>query len=354
MKLRLFIIGMALVALGTGIHAQEKTQRLNPWFVEGQLGASYAVGNTGFGQLISPAGAISVGKYFSPVWGARLSISGWRGRYGSEVSSQAHGFYFGAATVDGLMNLSQLIRKYPERPVDVDIIAGVGFNRTFSHSVSSFMARLGLRGSIRLNDAFDFNVEALANGVSDRWNRLDDHSFDTYINLMVGLSYRFGTGFKCPTCLSKEAPSAAVARIINEKVNEQRAEMVVKTDTIIIEKEVAAPSVTKVVKGLKSHVAFGLSQTSVAGEQEMNVLAVADYMKQFPDSKATVTGYADKGTGSREINLRLAKQRAETVADLLTHKYGIDSSRLTVSGMEGEEQPFNTNDWNRVVIITAD
>ena len=84
---------------------------------------------------------------------------------------------------------------------------------------------------------------------------------------VVGLSYRFGTGFKCPTCISKEAPSAAAARIINEKVNEQRA---------------------------------------------------------------------------------------ETVADLLTHKYGIDSSRLTVSGMEGEEQPFNTNDWNRVVIITAD
>ena len=30
------------------------------------------------------------------------------------------------------------------------------------------MARLGLQASFRLNKAFDFNVEALANGVSDR------------------------------------------------------------------------------------------------------------------------------------------------------------------------------------------
>lgn len=358
MKLKFIITSIALVAVGISTYAQEKKANPNPWFIQGQMGASYSTGDAAFGKLIAPTGAIAVGKYFSPAWGARLSISGWSGRVGSEVSKQAHGFYYGAATVDGLMNLSQLIKKYPERLFDLSVIAGVGFNRAFEESVSSFMGRLGLQGALRLNDAMDFNIEALANGVSDRWNGLDDHSFDTYFTVTLGLTYKFGTGHKCVTCISEEY-SEVVYTVdeMNQLVNEQRAKtteevaVMQKPDTVVIAPDCPP---TKVVKGIKSHVAFGLAKTNVDPNQEMNVLAIADYMKQFPEAKATVTGYADKGTGSKEINLRLAKQRAEAVAKQLTEKYGISSDRLTVSSMQDNEQPFQTNDWNRVVIIVAD
>ena len=360
MKLKIIITTMALTAVCLGVHAQEKKTNPNPWFVQGQMGASYSTGDADFGKLLAPTGAIAVGKYFSPVWGARLAISGWRGRVGSEISKQAHGFYYGAATVDGLMNLSQLIRKYPERLFDLSVIAGIGFNRTYSHSISSFMGRLGLQGALRLNDALDFNIEALANGVSDRWNGRDDHSFDTYFTLSLGLTYKFKTGYKCITCISEEYPEVLYTEEeVNQLVNEQRSQvtkevkevMMQKTDTVIIKQDCPP---TKVVKGIKSHVAFGLGRTNVAPNQEMNVLAIADYMKQFPESKATVTGFADNGTGSRDINRRLAKQRAEAVAKQLIEKYGISRDRLTVSSMQDKEQPFQTNDWKRVVIIIAD
>lgn len=358
MKLKFIIIAVALIAVSIGVRAQEKKANPNPWFMQGQLGASYSTGDAAFGKLIAPSGAISVGKYFSPIWGARLSISGWSGRVGSEVSKQAHGFYYGAATVDGLMNLSQLIRKYPERLFDLSLIGGIGFNRTFSHSVSSFMGRLGLQGSFRINDALDFNIEALANGVSDRWNGRDDHSFDTYFNVGVGFTYKFRTGHKCITCISEEYPEVVyteeeVNQLINEQRKEVKQEIIVaqKPDTVIIKPD-CPPA--EIVKGIKSHVSFPIGRTNVASNQEMNVLAIADYMKQYPDSKATVTGFADNGTGNREINLRLAKERAEAVAKQLVDKYGISRNRLAVSSMQDNEQPFQTNDWNRVVIIVAD
>lgn len=357
MKLKFIITAMTLAAACISVHAQEKKANPNPWFIQGQLGTSYSSGDAAFGKLVAPAGTIAFGKYFSPVWGARLAISGWRGRVGSEVSKQAHGFYYGAATVDGLMNLSQLIRKYPERLFDLSIVGGIGFNRTYSHCASSFMGRLGLQGAFRLNDAIDFNVEALANGVSDRWNGRDDHSIDTYFTVALGLTYKFRTGHKCVTCISEEYPETLYSEEeVNELVNEQRAQVaeeiqVVKSDTVFVEPD-CPPA--KVVKGIKSHVAFRLGRTNVDPNQEMNVLAIADYMKQYPESKATVTGYADTGTGSREINLRLARQRAESVVRQLTEKYGIDGDRLFILSMEGDEQPFQTNDWNRVVIIIAD
>lgn len=356
MNLKTFIACTTLLATGLTVGAQEKKSNPNPWFIQGQLGLSYSSGDAAFGKLLRPSGSIAVGKYFSPVWGARLAFSGWQGRVGSEYSDLASSFYYGAATVDGMMNLSQLIQKYPERPFDISILAGIGFNRSFNHA-SSFMGRLGLQGSLRLNEALDFNVELMANGVSDRWNGRDDHGIDTYFDLGIGLTYKFGTGFKCITCISVEYPEVVYTEEeMNELINEQRAEVIRETelrvDTVFVKPD--CPPATKVVKGIRSHVTFAIGKTTITESQEMNILAIADYLKRYPEANATISGYADKGTGTSEINLRLALQRAEAVRDCLVQKYKIDAKRLAVLSMEGDEQPFAENDWNRVVIMIAD
>ena len=42
MKLKIIITTMALTAVCLGVHAQEKKTNPNPWFVQGQMGASYS------------------------------------------------------------------------------------------------------------------------------------------------------------------------------------------------------------------------------------------------------------------------------------------------------------------------
>lgn len=343
------MLGAALAASVAGASAQQQ-EKENPWFVSGQLGLGYTSGHGGLGELLSPAGEISVGKYFSSVWGSRLSISGWRGRAARPSGRGASGFYYGAATVDGMFNLSQAIRRNPERLFDASLIAGIGFNRSYGPNESSFMGRAGVQGRFRINPVLAFNIEAMANGVSDRWNGLDDHGIDTYFNLGFGLTYRFGMGYKCPSCISVEYNNDYLD-CINKKINEMREQ---KVKEVVVHDTVRVEAPAKVVRGIKSHVSFEISKTSIAPSQEMNVMAVADYMKQYPDAKAVIAGYADKGTGTPAINTRLAKERAAAVADMLAGKYGIDRSRLTVTSMQNDEQPFQTNDWNRVVIITAD
>lgn len=356
MKFKSIITCLALGA-ACSLQAQDKPKE-NPWFMQGQLGITYSTGGTGIGRLLSPGGSLSVGKYFSPVWGARVNIGGWVAKTPG-VYSGSDSFFYGSATVDGLMNLSQLIRKYPERLFDVSVIAGIGFNRSFNHA-SSFMGKLGLMGSFRLNDAIDFNVEATANGVGDRWNGRDDHGIDTYFNLGVGLTYKFGRMPKCVSCISEEYPETMYSEDdMNELVNRMRqaaqadcAET--RVDTVLVEKD-CSPVPDKVVKGIRSHVQFQLGKTTIQPSQEMNIVAIADYMKQYPDANATINGYADTGTGTPQINHRLAQERAEVVRDCLVKKYGIESDRLFVMSMEGDEQPFSkNNDWNRVVIIMAD
>lgn len=152
MKVKVIIAALLLAGAGMSANAQSTDDN---WFLQGQLGASYSLDGTGIGKLISPAGQIAAGKYFNPYVGARLAVSGWRGRAGSG-SRPAEGFYYGAATVDGLFNMSSLFcGSNPERFFNARLIAGVGYNRTFDEGASSFMARLGLQASFRLNKAFD-------------------------------------------------------------------------------------------------------------------------------------------------------------------------------------------------------
>lgn len=354
MKTNRILLTVLFAAFGLFASAQSLEHN---WFVQGQLGASYSSGDASFGKLVAPAGAINVGYYFNRTIGTRLSIGGWRGRGGNGDGRQAYGFYHGSASVDALINLSTLFAgKNTGRLFDTRLIAGIGANQRFQNNSTSFLGRLGLQGSFRLNDAFAFNVEFLANGVSDRWNMRDDHKIDTYFNAMVGITYRFKTGFKmdCPTCEPVYYPrtyTEAEVQALNDKINEMRAQI----DNHKCPEPEPCPEV-KVVENkpaMQAMVLFGISQTQVASSQMMNVEAIANYMKQHPESRVDVSGYADKGTGSDEINKRLAQQRAEAVAEILKNKFGIAEERITVKHHGSFIQPFADNDNNRVVIMIA-
>ena len=76
MNVKSFIVSTALLATGLLASAQEKEANPNPWFIQGQIGASYSSGDVPFGKLTGPSAQLAVGKYFTHVWGARLAFSG--------------------------------------------------------------------------------------------------------------------------------------------------------------------------------------------------------------------------------------------------------------------------------------
>ncbi|ADV43689.1 OmpA/MotB domain protein [Bacteroides helcogenes P 36-108] len=201
-------------------------------------------------------------------------------------------------------------------------------------------------------DPFCYTYNMTAYKPQEGLSRLDadSHNFSLLSAPTLKMGFKFGKsnkGAKVGGGCSEEC-----LRQLNElRELVSKPNVVYKTDTVYVKQNVA---VAKSIPGLKSFVAFGNGQASVASTQEMNVLAVADYLKQYPETEVVVTGYASTGTGSRELNLRLARQRAEAVAKTLTDKYGISSDRLTVKSMQDGEQPFQTSDWNRVTIMVAE
>ena len=75
-------------------------------------------------------------------------------------------------------------------------------------------------------------------------------------------------------------------------------------------------------------------------------------MKDNPDQNVTIVGYADKDTGTAEYNMGLSKRRAEAVRSALVNEYGINPDRLSVSAEGSNVQPYDVNNWNRIVIFS--
>lgn len=72
----------------------------------------------------------------------------------------------------------------------------------------------------------------------------------------------------------------------------------------------------------------------------LNKIAVA--IVKYPNASVEVEGHTD-GTGSKKVNMRISKERAENVADFLTKVSGIEADRVTSTGV-GSERPLFSND----------
>ena len=88
MKKTLMTVAMAFLAASIAlpaVSAQERAKAANDeftghWFIGIQGGIGQTVGETSFGNLISPAAAFSFGYQFTPVWGLRAGLSGWQAK----------------------------------------------------------------------------------------------------------------------------------------------------------------------------------------------------------------------------------------------------------------------------------
>ncbi|MEZ3561067.1 OmpA family protein [Duncaniella sp.] len=360
--------------------AQEETEYVfQPhWYVQGQVGMQETLGETSFGKLASFNAQVGVGYRFNPILGARLIFNGWTSKGSIEVDGKRSDWKWNyvAPTVNATVDLVNLIGGFnPERPVNAGIFAGIGANiaarngeandvnnalkasvykdldaaarpdvlrNIWTGTKARFVGQFGVYADYNLTSNLKLGLELQANVLPDGYNSKKAGNADWYFNGLVGVKYAFGTTFTKQK--RKKCCAATAEPKIIEKIVEVPVEKIVVKEVI---KEVPAP--------LTRDVFFKISTIKITKDEMYKVAEVARYMKTNPDTKVTVTGYADKGTGSMKLNLRLSAQRAEAVANALIKEYGIASDRITVKSMgEVEDQPYSTPAQNRVAICIVE
>lgn len=333
-------------------------------FVEAQGGVQMTLTDAKMDKLITPAGALSFGRYFTPAVGARLHVSGWESKSGYNDL----GFYkwnYITTNADLLVNLTNLACKNKNHFLNVIFVAGIGLTTGWGNDDANTMAnanmglnmpfvwddtrlshniRAGLRLETNVTKPVGVSLEINANSLDDRFNSKYNNSDDWMVSAMLGVSFRFGHkyGKKAAPVVVKEEPVVVAPKPVEEKPAPKPEPKVI---TRKVEKKVPVK--------LHEERFYKIREADAEGNKAQ-MQRVADFLKNYPIAKVTVVGYADKGTGNPALNVKYAQQRADQYKKELVDKYGADASRIVTDSKGDKVQPFAENDKNRCVIVDGE
>lgn len=370
MKLNKILLTASLLFAGVCANAQETVTEyvFQPhWYGQLQIGAQETVGEGSFGKLLSPNAQLAVGYKFNPYVGMRLAINAWqsKGAVTSDVinsgATQYYDWKYVAPSLDAVFDLTNILGGYnPNRLVEFDLLAGIGINIGFDNkkvnntllpayaaylenhwdgTKARFLGQLGFGLNFNVSKRVQLGLELMANMVPDGYNSKQGPNTDWYFNCLLGVGYSFGPKYHTVTKVIEEPEPVVV-----EKVVEKVVEVPVQVEEKKVEKEV-----------FRRDVFFLINQYKIRPQEMEKVAQVAEYLQSHPNATVTITGYADKGTGTQAFNLRLSAQRSQAVAKALQDQYFIPASRMIVKSM-GEDmyQPYPDAVQNRVAICIAE
>ena len=213
----------------------------------------------------------------------------------------------------------------------------------------------GIQFRFRLCKYVDFFAEGRAQFYGDNWNNCSyGDPIEANVAALGGFNINFG-GRGWGTF--NECDYVGKIADLNNQVNGLRGELL-GAQQALAACEAQLPCPEPVVQKdcvnapLMTTVRFTINSAKIMPTEEVNVYNMAEWLKANPKENVNIVGYADKGTGTAEYNLKLSEKRANAVADALVNTYGIDRNRLNIRFDGSDVQPYSTNDWNRIVIFT--
>lgn len=346
------------------------------WFVSAGGGVNLYFGDhdkqVKFGKRLAPAVDVAIGKWFTPGIGVRFAYSGLsvkgatqtgihstgeevpgKGGYGYWLTKQKFNFF--NFHLDAMFNVSNLLFGYnPNRVYSLSPYVGLGVMKTNDTPKATEIAgHFGLLNSFRLCDALDLNLDIRGTLVSDAFDgEAYGRGGEGMLSATVGLTYKF----------KKRGWDKAktVVRIDNRAINALRQQLSdAEAENERLKRALAEGNRQKakeiVTKASANLVTFPIGKATLSNEARANLSLLAEAIKAGDGNVVyTITGYADAGTGSKRINERLSKRRAEAVFNCLVKEFGVSESQLRVDHKGGVDNMFYDDPrLSRAVITKA-
>lgn len=314
---------------------------------------------------------LGFGKWFSPYMGWRLVFNG--GPLHWEDNGMYKAKYVGA-NVDFMWDMFNSLGGVNSKRV-FSIIPFIGLGGTYvwdqtpagtiighdgnpKNSTWALPVSGGLQFRFRLCKYVDFFAEARASMYGDNFNNIAyGRPVDINVTANAGFTVTFGG-----RDYQSYNPCDYLGYInnLNGQVNDLRGALATTAAALAAaEAQLPCPEVveaeTTVVEAapLMATVRFSLNSSKITDAEMVNVYNIAEWMKANPEQNVAIVGYADKDTGTSDYNMGLSKRRAQAVFDTLVNKYGINPDRLAMQAEGSNVQPYDVNNWNRIVIFNV-
>ena len=329
---KLTLVAALLAAFAFSAKAQEFEPGL---YLQLQGGAAYDLGESTICKLISPAAQVGIGYRFNEVFGARLSVNGWQARNYTSGSEILYKYRFVEPALDLQFDLGNLFAGFnPNRVFNTYWFIGAGAPVGFDNADAIDLAKGGEKLSLLW--------EPTNNMYPDTFNSKKAVDIapgpDWRFNALAGFTFHFG-GKKAPKPAPAVVPVPARREEAKPVKQEPRKEVVSEP-----EKEDIGPAI---YQGADVDIFFDLNKSNIRNDQVMTLNRLVSYLRNNPDIKIQLDGYADRATGTPEINQELSEQRVAAVRQFLVSR-GIENARVKTAAHGDTVQPFS-GEKNRVV-----
>ena len=357
-----------VLALLAAFSFAAKGQEFTPdFYIQLQGGASYDFGDASFAKLLSPAAQVAVGYRFDDCWSTRLALNGWQAKHTSEQTSTLYGYKFVQPNIDLLLDLGSAFYGWrADRPVTLYTFFGLGTAFGLENQKANELAeageffkylwqptrifwntRSGLGTDINLSDRVALNLEFDAQfypeSFNSRQNPKVESGPDFHFALLGGLKFFLGGKPR------KVAPAVApVTRYEQPRREEPKKEEPKKEYREEPAPKPAYKPVQPVIEqGADVDIFFDLNKSIIRDDQIPTLNQLVSFMRNTPDAKVKLDGYADRQTGTADINQELSEQRVIAVRQYLVSR-GVEASRISTAAHGDKVQPF-TGEKNRAV-----
>ena len=346
----------------------------NPWYSNWSVGIAGGVqtlvSGTGahnkgmdFGTArITPELELNLTKWFTPVIATRFGLQGF---WLEEEFQPRNLNHYSPKIEDGITYMTQTYLHLDVMWNFVNTFWGYRGNRFYNvvpyvqggylrlchpdHSLFTneyrdreFVLGFGIYNTFRLAKALQATIDLRWGSFSGRYHDAYDGGTVTNLSASVGLAYNIekwywirSKGIEMERDEAKAQALAALAaldaaRSENDALKALIDELNKKCNAKVVEQIPAKTFRERVDNAdLIMYYEINVSKPNFAEINHLNDF-VTDVMAKDPKHVFYLTGSADKGTGTFEINTRLSRERAEGVRDLLINKYHIPEEQVII------------------------
>ena len=365
------VLCMAVIAANAQ-KAVEGNKFTDDWSVGFNAGGTTPLTHSAFFKNMRAVLGVGLDKQVTPVLGL-----GFEAMTSINTTPSRTAFDNTNLSVLGTLNLSNLFGGYAGAPrlFEVETVAGIGWLHyavNGESDLNSMSSKLGLNFNFNLGEekawTLAFKPALVYDMSADGTDNVCFNANRAAWEFTAGLKYHFScsNGKHYFTIVKPYNQSEIDA--LNDQINNMRREADDNAAALKnanqkaadLEKalndcknqapKVITETVTNNKKTLESVVTFRQGGTSVESSQTPNVERIATYLKNHKNATVSIKGYASP-EGNVDVNARIAKQRAESVKNMLINRYKIAANRITAEG-QGVGNMFEEPDWNRVSICT--
>ena len=285
---------------------------------------------------------------------------------------------------DAVFDLLNIFNYNPTRFISPYAFLGAAGNYRFETTdAKGFFGpavRAGLGFAFRLDDVAKLVIELNDNALSNKFNTLDDNEifaadvlnwkrpfkWDDNFSALIGLQFDLSSGRTSRPIVDPgySAPiveaEAEAARLAAERAAAERAAAERAAAERAAAERAAAEAAARAAQrpapapapALTESVYFDLNKSVLKADQQSKIDNLISYLRQNPTANVTITGYADKATGTASRNMTLSEQRANVVKKALTDA-GISASRITTEYYGDTQQVSAVPEMNRVAVCVT-